>query len=82
MDVTVTVSKGACDHITVVYSAAGRAQITRTYTLTELKRVLNPENLDEAEDQVLAQIKKVVLSNPTSTMAQLKTKIEAEVYKI
>ena len=81
MDVTITIEKPPCGHIHLTYHS-GNKSITRTYMLGELRSSINPESIEEAIDMVHAQIKKTVLDNPETTMAELKLLIETEAYKV
>jgi len=79
MDVTVLLDKKSCNHIEIEFSSGGKS-ISKFYTLPELKAITTTEDISEAIDIVLIQIKKVVKDNSEATLAQLKTLIEAETY--
>jgi hypothetical protein len=56
--------------------------MTRVTTVQELKQALNPDSLDEVEQLLFGQVRKIIVENPTVTMTQLKTLIEGTVFKV
>jgi hypothetical protein len=78
--IKITINKSeTCDHLTIEARVGGILKKSFTTTLTDLKMLAN--DVDNV-DAVLAQIRHTIYDNPTATMAQLKTKIEAEVYYV
>ncbi len=81
MDVTVQIQAEACGHVNIIYTS-GSKSLRRRYTLAELKEALQPDSIEEAEFMIMAQMKKIILENPSATKAQIKSLLEAQVYKI
>ena len=84
MNVTVEVNKTTglgCDHIELEYTG-GERTITRVYTLTAIRQDFGITSVEQAVDIVNCQIKKVILANPEATLGQLKTAVEAEIYRV
>jgi hypothetical protein len=81
MDVTVKIDKLPCNHVILTYTS-GTKTMTKVTTVQELKQALNPDSLDEVEQLLFGQMRKIIVENPTATMTQLKTLIEGTVFKI
>lgn len=78
-NLNLVVTKAACGHIKIQVYSGGVLRRTFHKTLKELKEMTGDI---EATDLLLSQVKKVIADNPSATMAQLKTLIEAEVYHV
>lgn len=76
---SLVVTKESCGHIKIKVYSGGVLRRTFHKTLNELKEMTGDI---EATDLLLSQVKKVIADNPSATMAQLKTLIEAEVFYV
>lgn len=76
---SLVVTKESCGHIKIQVYSGGVLRRAFHKTLNELKEMTGDI---EATDLLLSQVKKVIADNPSATMAQLKTLIEAEVFYV
>jgi len=81
MDVTIKINKLPCNHVILTYTS-GTKTMTKVTTVQELKVALIPDSLDEVEQLLFGQMRKIIVENPTATIAQLKTLIEGTVFKV
>ena len=81
-DLTVKIYKGKtpCQHILIeVYKNAIKIG-QETVSLDDLKSEL--DNYDCEKDQLIAQIRAIIIANKNKTMAQIKQAVEAVTYRV
>ena len=79
-DLTVTITKGSCDHVTIKAFKSGIQVGQEVLTLSELKQEIS--EYDTAKERLMAQIRAVIIANRTKTIAQIKQAVEAVTYRV
>ena len=81
MDIAVKINKLSCNHVILTYTSGDR-EIKRVFTVQELKQELKPDSLDEVEQMIFEQVRKIIFENPLVSVDGLKTLIEQRVFKV
>jgi hypothetical protein len=81
MDVTVKINKLPCSHVILTYTS-GTKTMTKVTTIQELREALVPDSLDEVEQLLFGQMRKIIVENPLVSLSNLKTLIEGTVFKV
>ncbi len=83
MDITAKLIKPPppCEHVVIEYQTE-KGTLRRIHTVKELQDSLFADSVDEAEKLLFGQIKRVILENSSKTLAEIKTIVEQEVFKV
>jgi len=81
VDITVSIQKLPCQHV-IVTMTAGKQSIKRVYTVQELMDSIMPESIEDVEREVMGQIKKIILNSATQNIADIKSQVEQEIFKV
>jgi len=81
MDISIKINKLPCNHVLLTFTS-GTREMKRILTVEELTKLLTPDSLEEVEQMLMGQIRKILVENSTKTLPEIKTIIEGTVFKV